>query len=152
MMEMPVGHICNPTETIVWRCSSTQDARHMGLKLKQKKTGCTDSFVVWSVGHQFGWAVCMVSHFHDLCLVRVESWMECSRFCGILWSLLSPFIWTSGLWCRVVKPIHAESSAWTWWAPKEANSCCGNTVAQRSLFGAGQTFELSNQQQDEQHL
>ena len=65
-------------------------------------------------------------------------------FSGILWSLLHPFVWTSGQWCKIVKPIHAESIAWTWRAPKEANSSYGNTVAQRSLFGAGQTFELSS--------
>ena len=55
----------------------------------------------------------------------------------VLWSLLHPFVWTSGPQCRIVKPIHAESIAWTWRAPKEANSCYGNTVAQRSLVGAG---------------
>ena len=43
-----------------------------------------------------------------------------------------------------MKPIHAESIAWTWRAPKEAKRCYGNTVAQRSLVGAGQTFELSS--------
>ena len=62
----------------------------------------------------------------------------------VLGSLLHPFVWTSGPQCRIVKSIHAESTAWTWRAPKEANSCYGNAVAQRSLFGAGQTFELSS--------
>ena len=125
----------NPT--VDWRAPNTEAFNTTNKNMMYRFIG----FGLLSVGHQFGRVACMVAQFYDLYLIWVEwnavSFLEYSEVC------FAPFVWTSGLWCRIVKPIHAESIAWTWRAPKEANSCYGK-VAQGSLFGAGQTFELSS--------
>ena len=127
------------TETILWWCSSTQ--------------AMLGKWMYRFIGGLVCWPSIRMSSLHGqsiLRLVSCTSWilngMQSVLWTTlhVLWGLLHPFVWTSGQWCKIVKPIHAESIAWTWRAPKEANSCYGNTVAQRSLFGAGQTFELSS--------